>query len=193
MRTVVVGGHSRNIGKTSVVAGIVAALPQLNWTAVKITQHGHGICSSSNEPCDCAIEHPECPYAIDEEKDPAGRADTSRFLAAGAVRSLWVRVPVGTLEAAMPALRESLASAANVIIESNSVMGFLHPDLYLVVHDPAVEDYKQSARQFLPRADALILVGEGTAPVEGKPVFPARRGSYVSPEIVDFVRRSLGA
>ena len=42
---VVVGGHSRNIGKTSVVAGIIRKLRGRQWTAVKITQYGHGVCS----------------------------------------------------------------------------------------------------------------------------------------------------
>ena len=32
---VVVGGHSRNIGKTSVVAGIIRKLHHWKWTAVK--------------------------------------------------------------------------------------------------------------------------------------------------------------
>src|SRR5258706_15243464 len=103
MRTVVIGGHSRNIGKTSVVAGIIAALPQFPWTAMKITQHGHGICSESGEPCDCAIDLPDCPYAIDEERDPDGRSDTARFLRVGARRSLWVRTPQGALSTAMEA------------------------------------------------------------------------------------------
>ena len=42
---VVVGGHSRNIGKTSVVAGLIRKLRDRKWTAVKITQYGHGVCS----------------------------------------------------------------------------------------------------------------------------------------------------
>ena len=40
MALIVIGGHSRNVGKTSVVAGLIAALPEYNWTAFKITQHG---------------------------------------------------------------------------------------------------------------------------------------------------------
>ena len=42
MSLVVIGGHSRSVGKTSVVAGIIAALPDFHWIAVKITQYGHG-------------------------------------------------------------------------------------------------------------------------------------------------------
>ena len=50
MAVIVVGGHSRSVGKTSVVAGIIAALPEMRWTAAKITQYGHGICSANGEP-----------------------------------------------------------------------------------------------------------------------------------------------
>ena len=53
MAIVVIGGHSRSVGKTSVVAGLISALPELNWTAVKVTQYGHGICSANGKPCDC--------------------------------------------------------------------------------------------------------------------------------------------
>ena len=67
MALVVIGGHSRNVGKTSVVAGLISALPELQWTAVKITQYGHGICSANGEACDCATgDHS---WAITEERD----------------------------------------------------------------------------------------------------------------------------
>ena len=38
-------------------------------------------------------------------------------------------------------------------MESNSIMKFLRPDLYLTVLDPETEDFKESAREFLDRAD----------------------------------------
>ena len=49
MAIVVVGGHSRNVGKTSVVAGLIAALPEFHFAAMKITQYGHGICASRRQ------------------------------------------------------------------------------------------------------------------------------------------------
>src|SRR5512147_2046970 len=84
MALVVVGGHSRGVGKTSVVAGLIAALPEHEWLAAKITQHGHDICSGNGEPCDCVTaDHAS---AITEERDRSGESDTSRFLIAGAKR-----------------------------------------------------------------------------------------------------------
>jgi hypothetical protein len=199
MKCIVVGGQSRDVGKTSVVAAIIAALPQLGWTAVKITQHGHGICSRSGEPCGCAVTAPDCPYALDEELDAAGATDTSRFLRAGARRSLWVRTPVGALGTAMPALREALAGSEHVIMESNSVLEFLQPDVYLTVLEPAVADFKVSARRFLDRADAALMIGPmgGIGIVDdalyAKPVFHAERGVWLTPDVVSFLERRLAA
>jgi len=157
MSLVVVGGHSRNIGKTSVVASLIEALPHYNWTAMKITQHGHGICSAVGEPCDCAVEY-DHPYAITEES-AAGDTDSARFLAAGARRSFWLRTAVGQLGNAAGVIREIVESSENSIVESNSIMQFWKPDLYIVVLDFETRDFKDSALRFLDRADCLVTVG----------------------------------
>ncbi len=198
MAIIVVGGHSRSVGKTSVVAGLISALREFDWTAVKITQYGHGICSANGEPCDCATgDHS---WAILEERDRSGESDTSRFLVAGAARALWVRTEQGRLAEAMPALRQRLGDAGNVIMESNSVLKFMRPDLYLTVLDPSTPDFKNSARGFLDRASAVILheVPSASAwqsvslkPVTGRPIFHITPPNYVTPEIAHFVRSAL--
>jgi hypothetical protein len=197
---VVVGGHSRSVGKTSVVAGLISALREFDWTTVKITQYGHGICSADGEPCDCATgDHS---WAILEERNRDGESDTSRFLVAGAARALWVRTEQGRLAEAMPALRTRLDGAQNVIIESNSVLKFMRPDLYLTVLDPGTEDFKNSAREFLDRADAVILHdgSDGTVwqnvslkPLAGCPMFRIAPPPYMTREIVEFVSSLLVA
>jgi hypothetical protein len=200
MATVIIGGHSRSVGKTSVVAGLIAALAEFDWTALKITQYGHGICSANGEACDCATT--DHAWAISEEKDRSGESDTSRFLIAGASRALWVRTEQGRLAEAMPALRQRIVQARNVIVESNSVLKFLRPDLYLTVLDPATADFKTSAREFLDLASAVILHeaagNSGSAwqnislkPVAGRPIFRIAPPPYVTPEIVNFVRETL--
>ncbi|MGA8505173.1 MAG: hypothetical protein WB762_06155 [Candidatus Sulfotelmatobacter sp.] len=196
MAIVVIGGHSRSVGKTSVVAGLIAALREYEWTGVKITQYGHGVCSANGEACDCATA--DHTWAISEEKDRAGKSDTSRFLAAGAVRALWVRTEQGRLAEAMPALRRRIESVGNVIVESNRVLKFMRPDLYVTVLDPGTEDFKKSAQEFLDRAGAVILhersnggaawQGVSLKPVVGRPVFRISPPPYVTEEIVGFVR-----
>lgn len=198
MSIIVVGGHSRSVGKTSVVAGLIAALPEFHWTAMKITQYGHGICSANGKLCHCATD--DHSWAVTEERDRSGESDSSRFLVSGAERSLWVRTRQGMLAEAMPRVRKELAAGENAILESNSVMRFLRPDLYLTVLDAATADFKPSAQNFLDRADAVIL-HEGAEevawsnvslkPVAGKPVFRIRPPEYVTGELVEFVRERL--
>ncbi|HTD22618.1 MAG TPA: hypothetical protein VK738_08190 [Terriglobales bacterium] len=198
MAILVIGGHSRSVGKTSVVAGLIAALPERQWTAVKITQFGHGICSVNGESCGCATD--EHTVAISEERDRSGGSDTSRFLLAGAQRSLWVRTKQGFLAEAMPSLRKRIEGTSNVIMESNSVIKFLRPDLYLSVLDFETADFKASAREFLDRADAIVLHQSATPPqwsdvslklLHGKTVFRITPPDYVTPEIVEWVRQRI--
>ena len=198
MAIVVVGGHSRSVGKTSVVAGLIAALPEYEWTAFKITQYGHGICSQNGESCHCATD--DHSWAISEEKNRAGDSDTSRFLAAGAAHAWWVRTEQGRLAEALPTIRRKLAGAENAILESNSILKFVKPDLYLTVLDPATADFKRSAQEFLDRADAVILhetksgawSGVSLKPVATRPTFPMKPPQYVTAELVNFVRDGLG-
>lgn len=195
-----IGGHSRSLGKTSVVSGLISALREYDWTAVKITQYGHGVCSANGAPCDCATA--DHTWAISEEKDRSGESDTSRFLVSGAVRALWVRTEQGRLAEAMPALRRRIENSRNVILESNSVLKFMRPDLYITVLDPATEDFKKSAQEFLDRAGAMIIHdhadssaawhGISLKPAAGRPVFRIAPPLYVTAEIVEFVRSRIG-
>ena len=154
MPVVVVGGHTRNIGKTTLVAQILSATTELQWTAMKITQYGHGVCSANGEACDCATA--DHSMAISEERSTASGTDTARMLAAGAKRVLWVRTQQGSLADAMPRVRKEIASSTNVLIESNSILRFLRPHLYVAVLDPKVADFKPSALRYLDRADAIF-------------------------------------
>ena len=199
MAIIVVGGHSRSIGKTSVVAGIISALRECDWTAVKITQYGHAVCSANGRACDCATD--DHSLAVSEETDRSGESDTSRFLVAGATRAFWIRTQQGRLAEAMPRIRRIISGPDNIIFESNSILKFLRPDIYLTVLDPQTLDFKDSAREFLDLADGLILHNipqKGTVwrdvslkPVLGRPMFYIQPPPYVTPEIVEFVRSHM--
>ena len=203
MAVIVIGGHSRNIGKTSVVAGLIAALPEFHWTAMKITQYGHGFCTADGAPCDCQTD--DHTIAISTERpqpgaDPHSLTDSARYLAAGAEHSLWVRTRQGMLASAMPRIRKELAASANAILESNSVMQFIQPDLYLSVLDAATADFKDTARLYLDRADALVVVrrnleshwrGVTKKLIEHTPRFEVSPPAYLSPELIFFIRARI--
>lgn len=199
MMTVVVGGHSRNIGKTSVMAELIRRVRPPQWAAVKITQYGHGICSIKGEPCGC--DPGEHGFLLTEERERTGRGDTHRFLRAGARRSLWLRAREGQLHRGLPALLRALRGEEWVMMESNSILAHINPALYLFVLDSSQSDFKTSARKYLERADALVAMGPASSgqPWAGidaeafgrKPAFHLARPNELSDELIDFVRRHL--
>ncbi len=168
-RVIIVGGHTRSIGKTQLVCDVIAAFPYANWIAGKITQYGHGVCAQNGEDCDCAPNEHVC--ALDWEVHSDTGTDSARFLAAGARRSFWLRTKQGFLAEGLPLLRAALEQARvvsygalpPVVLESNSLLQFLKPSLYFAVVDPAKEDFKDSARAVLDRADALVVRGSPDA------------------------------
>jgi len=169
-RVIVVGGHTRSIGKTQLVCDVISAFPGTNWIAGKITQYGHGVCAQNGNNCDCAPDEHIC--AIEWEAQPQSGTDSARFLQAGAKRSFWLRTKQGFLAEGLPLMRDALRQTLSetgedsppLILESNSLLQFLKPSLYFAVIDPAREDFKDSARVALDRADALVLRGSMDAP-----------------------------
>ena len=169
-RVIVVGGHTRSIGKTQLVCDVIRAFPKANWIAGKITQYGHGVCAENGKNCDCAPDEHIC--AIEWEALPQSGTDSARFLAAGAKRSFWLRTKQGFLAEGLPLMRDALnqtlsetdEDSPSLILESNSLLQFLKPSLYFAVIDPAREDFKDSARVALDRADALVLRGSMDTP-----------------------------
>lgn len=191
MKTVTIGGQSRDIGKTSLACGIIAAFPRMNWTAVKITGFGPE-----------EYFHYGTRFALSEEQERGLGTDSSRFLAAGARRSFWLRVPLGQLGPAMPVLRAAVNGASHLIVESNRVLEFIEPDVYLLLLDPARPDFKMTARRFFHRADAYVVVdrgmGDAVAPAgdltaaPGKPRFRVSpTGPFITPAIIDFLKERL--
>ena len=185
-RIIVIGGHTRTIGKTQLVCDVISAFPEARWIAGKITQYGHGVCAQNGHDCDCAPDEHIC--AISWEKSATTGTDSSRFLAAGAQKSFWLRTKQGFLAEGLPILRnelheiyaadyrdrdnsagKSFSSDAPIaptkplalIVESNSLMQFVKPTLFFSVVAPAKEDFKDSARAALDRADALVVRGVG--------------------------------
>jgi len=202
---IVVGGHTRSIGKTQLVCDLIAAFPNENWIAGKITQYGHGVCAQNGENCDCAPDDHVC--AISWERS-ANETDSGRFLAAGARRSFWLRTKQGFLAEGLPLLRKALrevetdqSAPGRVILESNTLLQFLKPSLYLMVLDPSKADFKESARLQMDRASAFVLrqplhvanravawAGFPTQLLRGKPEFLQREGEALPPDLLEHVQ-----
>ena len=178
---IVVGGQCRKIGKSSVIVGLIRALREGRWTAVKVTGHGQERSGG------------QAGYLIEEETS-ATPADSGRYLAAGASRSYCVRASGEELRQVVPALLEIVRCSENAIVESTSIVQLLKPDLFLMIVDPTVPDWKDSALEHLEKVDAFVVVerassreGAWTSPL-GKPVFRVQPPSHTEPGLVALVR-----
>lgn len=144
MATIVVGGSGRGVGKTALVCGLIAALPEFRWKAVKITAHDHG----QSEP-------------IWEESKPGQGSDTARYLASGAAQSLLLTTATLDLQFLLSKLWTMVDRHANVIFESNRILEHLKPDLCLMIRSgDGKSPSKPSFRLAATCADAWVTRGE---------------------------------
>ena len=194
MAIIVVGGSSRGAGKTALVCGLIAALPEFAWTAVKITSHDHGQ-----------------PGPIWEETLAGKETDTARYLAAGARRA-FLATPAPRVHSDEPDLTAVLddlwprfGRGTNFIFESNSVVHHVSPNVCLMVHAIArrelpLPERKPSFFAALHHADALVapstrnkLIADGLclAGQDPKPVFRLAALERVSPELLAWIRPRL--
>jgi hypothetical protein len=184
MTAIVVGGHARKVGKTSMVVGLIAAFSNRPWTAVKISSHRHSGFEDVDE--------------IHLETSRRGDSDTSRYLAAGASKSLWVQAGEDSYGAAMQQLLPLMQSDPFLIIESNRILKFIVPDLCILVLNYDVHEFKDSAREMLAKADAAVAVNSSSKLPAWKgippgaltriPIFPTADLHVPSQELLEFVQ-----
>jgi len=181
----VIGGNSRKIGKSSVVEGIIRTFPEARWTALKITKQRHG--SEQNTP-----------FHLQEESDPRQNTDSGRYLRAGAARSFWLTVARESLASAVPEILRLVEASGNTIIESTSVMDHLSPDLFLMVIDDSIVEWKDSAQQHISAADGVVLVSRASSKPGGlirksaeAKVFAITPPSYLSSELIEWIRNKM--
>jgi hypothetical protein len=172
MAMILVGGQAKNIGKTTLVCNIVAALSQLRWNAVKITTHRH-------EAVGCELRIEGTSWLLWEQISLTAQSDTTRFLRAGAEKAFLIQAEDAALEEAYSALRSLLRSDSHVIVESTRAATVLHSDLVMLVVNGAQTDFKSSAEQQFGEVDVVVWSGEQKPTpdflpqmLQGKPIFP---------------------
>ncbi len=175
MAIIVVGGGGRGTGKTALVCGLIRALPELPWTAVKITNHAHG--------------HAESIY----EETAAGEAtDTARFLASGAKRALLVTAKEQEIAPVVEGILREAASTMSVIFESNSVLRHVRADLCLAAATSPFEALKPSFGLVEERTDATVSLAGHDHVIDGAPIhFHLRSLETISPVMCAWLRERL--
>jgi hypothetical protein len=175
MAVIVVGGSSKGAGKTALMCGLLVALPEFAWTAVKITTHAHGK-----------------PESVWEETESGQGTDTARFLAAGARRAFLVTAGRQDLALQLRHLFARLDPGAHFLFESNRIMAHLEPDLCLVLEaDPRIKP-KPSLRMLSLKIDAQVMPADRDFVSAGdKPLFHLVALDRISAPMQSWLRDQL--
>lgn len=102
--------------------------------------------------------------------------DTRRLLDAGAEEVLWVQSPRADLEGVLPIALERLYHLDGIVIEGNSAIEFISPDIVLFIFGVSSDRIKPSAHLTLGKAD-FVLIPEGTEGLSGVGEEPAGEAS----------------
>jgi hypothetical protein len=187
MAIIVVGGNGRGAGKTALICGLIRALPDSDWTAVKITTHAHG----HTEP-------------VFEETAAGQGIDTARYLAAGARRALLVTSHEEVFAATLRLILDEHRTQGNLIFESNSILHHLQPDLCFAVATDLKGARKASFDLVERCADATVALGGHDHVIQNHPIqdrlvqgerihFHLASLERVSPPMLAWVRQKLPA
>jgi molybdopterin-guanine dinucleotide biosynthesis protein len=156
---VAVGGFTSNSGKTTLVCELLKRLE--GWEAIKVSRGHYRSCG--RDPHACCIS----PLLGEEPVVRSGRAetyaqgkDTGRYWDAGASNVHWAVVTDGQVGEGVRAALGRVESEG-VLIEGNSLLRHLEPDLFLMVARPDVLKIKPTARRALAKASGLYVSCEG--------------------------------
>jgi len=178
MATIVVGGGGRGVGKTALVCGLIAALPEFRWTAVKISGHDHG----KTEP-------------VYEETQAGQGTDTARYLTAGARRSFLMTAGDEELGLALTRFLRNPTPAGHLIFESNRILRHFRPDLCLAVAGGSESGRKPSLSTLLQCTDATVKLSDRDrvlSAVSGeKPLFHLASFQRISPPMLAWIRERI--
>jgi hypothetical protein len=175
MSIIVIGGETQGAGKTALICGLIRALPEIPWTAIKVTNHAHGK-----------------PTPIWEETAPGQASDTARYLAAGAKRALLLTADDTALGPNVQSVLQSCAPSAGVIFESNRVLRCLQPDLCLAAALGPKGERNASFDLVEQRMDALVELAAHDHAIEGERLcFHLRSLERISAPMLAWLRERL--
>ncbi len=154
-----VGAGDRNAGKTEFVCSLIRKFSsRYNIIGMKVTSidavnsgcprggYGCSVCSSLEDH-----------YDITEETNGRVDKDTCRMLAAGAARVFWLRALKTHLKKGILALLNVIGDNAILVCESNSMRRVVEPEVFMMIKDSDVEDWKSSAKDVAQYVDRNVF------------------------------------
>ncbi|MBB6482256.1 hypothetical protein [Spirochaeta isovalerica] len=151
----VIGSQARNSGKTSFSRKIIRTFgPELIVVKITVISRGHS-CPHGDRGCGVCSSL-QTPFDITEETDRESGKDTSQLLQAGARRVFWLRVRNDAVARGLRALLKRLDPGIPVLCESNSIVKYIQPGLYIQLKARNRKNTKKSAKELVDRTDLIV-------------------------------------
>lgn len=156
-----IGGSHSKCGKTSLAVALLNRLE--GWGAVKYTKTA--IYSS-----------------IIDDRDilSVEGKDTRRFLDSGAMAVLWVQSPASELNEVMPLAMDKLSHLEGVIVEGNSAIEFLKPNIIIFITEKDIMRIKKSGKRILDSADIIYYSDKKEIKIRGNGIIHGEIEKVVS-------------
>ena len=149
------GAHS-GAGKTTLIEALLK--PLKGWSALKVTvTHRKGECPARKGCHTCDELGPGFSIVSSKRIIETKGKDTARFKQAGAKKVLWLRSSPRALEQGIKQALALFKKAKGLIIESNSALKYLKPDLAILVKRKD-SILKPSAMEILERIDLTLTL-----------------------------------
>lgn len=145
-----IGGAHSAIGKTTLAERLLSFLSKqkpAKFMGVKTDKWGAIKYTRSNIYCS---------VTEDTELIDVDDKDTGRLLRAGAKRVLWVQAPPERLDEVLPLALQGLDDMDGIVVEGNSAVEFLKPDVVVFLDSENPKDRKPSASRLFQQADIII-------------------------------------
>lgn len=149
----IIGGASRNVGKTELVCGLIRRLGQDNSIiSLKISGINPG-----TDPLHG--DHGPAPekFHLLEETSTEGLKDSSRMLLAGASRAFYLRTRDEYLQEALDCFFSVADKSSVIICESILVRRLISPGLFIIIRGDKEESVKRSLGEVQHLADLTII------------------------------------
>jgi len=155
---VMIGGNSRNSGKTTMACSIIRKL-SVNHEVI-------GLKVTSVKPGEEELhgnhdENFNGNFTIFEEKNSESHKDTSKMLKAGATHVYYIYVVENFTEQAILYFLFSYAKGQLIVCESRSLRRIVYPGLFLIMMRLQVTTEAKDMSDFLGMADKILYFDEG--------------------------------
>lgn len=132
MRIITVSGAHSGVGKTKVAEMLLKKLR--GWSAIKVTvSHRGNVCPRHRDCGACDQLGSDFAIVSDRKIIEQKGKDTQRFKQAGAKETLWLKAHPQGLKQGLKKTLSMLKKARGIIIEGNSILKYLKPDLAIFV------------------------------------------------------------